>query len=151
MTREDAIEKLQKQKAEYLEEWVDYSGVAEAFDMAIEALTHEETHETHNAREEKMKHRGRFTGRQIADLVMHLNGEVEPVGETNTDDEKYDSLIRLQGVVNILLYEICKCSEYSDRAEFSMRRSGEVATVYLEGIRDWIIDNFGERRSDETD
>lgn len=38
MTREEAIKKLQKQKAEYLDEWVDYSGVAEAFDMAIEAL-----------------------------------------------------------------------------------------------------------------
>lgn len=38
MTREEAIRKLQKQKAEYLEEWVDYSGVAEAYDMAIEAL-----------------------------------------------------------------------------------------------------------------
>ena len=39
MTREEAIEKLQKQKAEYLEEWVDYSGVAEAYDMAIDALS----------------------------------------------------------------------------------------------------------------
>ena len=38
MTREEAIRKLQKQKAEYLEEWVDYSGIAEAYDMAIEAL-----------------------------------------------------------------------------------------------------------------
>lgn len=38
MTREEAIKKLQKQKAEYLDEWVDYSGVAEAFNMAIEAL-----------------------------------------------------------------------------------------------------------------
>lgn len=39
MKREEAIEKLQKQKAEYLEKWVDYSGVVEAFDMAIEALS----------------------------------------------------------------------------------------------------------------
>lgn len=38
MNREEAIRKLQKQKAEYLEEWVDFSGVAEAYDMAIEAL-----------------------------------------------------------------------------------------------------------------
>lgn len=38
MKKEEAIKKLQKQKAEYLEEWVDYSGVAEAFDMAINAL-----------------------------------------------------------------------------------------------------------------
>ena len=38
MTRKEAIRKLQKQKAEYLEEWVDFSGVAEAYDMAIKAL-----------------------------------------------------------------------------------------------------------------
>lgn len=38
MTREEAIRKLQKQKAEYLDEWVDFSGVADAYDMAIEAL-----------------------------------------------------------------------------------------------------------------
>lgn len=42
MTREEAIRKLQKQKAEYLEEWVDFSGVAEAYDMAIEALAQPE-------------------------------------------------------------------------------------------------------------
>lgn len=42
MTREEAIKKLQKQKAEYLDEWVDYSGIAEAFDMAIEALKAQE-------------------------------------------------------------------------------------------------------------
>ena len=41
MTREEAIKKLQKQKAKYLDEWVDYSGVAEAYDMAIEALSAE--------------------------------------------------------------------------------------------------------------
>lgn len=40
MTREEAIKKLQKQKAEYLDEWVDYSDIAEAFDMAIEALNY---------------------------------------------------------------------------------------------------------------
>lgn len=38
MSREEAIRKLQKQKAEYLEKWIDFSGVSEAYDMAIEAL-----------------------------------------------------------------------------------------------------------------
>lgn len=41
MTNKEAIRKLQKQKAEYLEEWVDFSGIAEAYDMAIEALSAE--------------------------------------------------------------------------------------------------------------
>lgn len=88
--------------------------------------------------------RTKFTGRQIADLVMRLNGEIEPIGETYTDDERYDSLIRLQGAVDRLLNEIYSCCEYSDRAECSMQRSGAVATAYLEGIRDWIIANLGE-------
>lgn len=43
MEREEAIKKLQKQKAEYLKEWVDFSGVAEAYDMAIEALSEQKT------------------------------------------------------------------------------------------------------------
>ena len=47
MTREEAIRKLQKQKAEYLEEWVDFSGVAEAYDMAIEALSAEAAQPEH--------------------------------------------------------------------------------------------------------
>ena len=41
MTNKEAIRKLQKQKLEYLEEWVDFSGVAEAYDMAIKALSAE--------------------------------------------------------------------------------------------------------------
>lgn len=38
MTREEAIKILQKQKNEYLEKWIDYSGIAKAFDIAIESL-----------------------------------------------------------------------------------------------------------------
>lgn len=39
MKVEEAIRKLQEQKAEYLDNWVDFSRVAEAYDMAIEALS----------------------------------------------------------------------------------------------------------------
>ena len=41
MTRQKAIKKLQERKAEYLDEWVDFSGIAGAYDMAIEALEQE--------------------------------------------------------------------------------------------------------------
>ena len=41
MTRQKAIKKLQERKVEYLDEWVDFSGIAEAYDMAIEALEQE--------------------------------------------------------------------------------------------------------------
>lgn len=38
MTYEEAIRKLEHQKLQFLEEYVDYSGISEAYDMAIEAL-----------------------------------------------------------------------------------------------------------------
>ena len=38
MTNEEAIRKIESQKLWFLEEYVDYSGVSEAYDMAIQAL-----------------------------------------------------------------------------------------------------------------
>lgn len=43
MTNEEAIKKLQRHKAEYLDEWVDFSGIVEALDMAIRTLKNEQT------------------------------------------------------------------------------------------------------------
>lgn len=39
MTNKEAIAKLKGQKNEYLNEYVDFAGIAEAYDMAINALT----------------------------------------------------------------------------------------------------------------
>lgn len=38
MTYEEAIRKIDSQKLQFLEDYVDYSGISEAYDMAIEAL-----------------------------------------------------------------------------------------------------------------
>lgn len=41
MTREEAIKKLTRAKLEFLEQYVDYSGLTEAYDMAISSLERE--------------------------------------------------------------------------------------------------------------
>jgi hypothetical protein len=38
MTREEAIKKLKEQQNEFNEHWIDYAGINEAYNMAIEAL-----------------------------------------------------------------------------------------------------------------
>lgn len=80
----------------------------------------------------------RFSDREIGDMVMELIGEVEPIGETNEDDARFDNLIRLQNTVDILLDEIYSCCVYSERAEYSMKRSADTAIMWLEEKRDWI-------------
>ena len=79
MNREEAIKKLQKQKAEYLDEWVDYSGIAEAFDMAIEAL---KAQEWIPCSKDLPKENGEY-------LVTLENGIVKKLGYSTTQRTTY--------------------------------------------------------------
>ena len=82
--------------------------------------------------------RTEFSDRQLADMIMGLIGEVEPVGETNTDNKRFDNLIKLQKTVNNLLYEIyCVCG-YVDNVEYSMHRAGEKAVRWMKDLKDWL-------------
>ena len=91
----------------------------------------------------------RFSDRQIADLVMGIVGEVEPVGETREDDKRFASLLQLQNVVDILLDEIYFCCGYHDNVEYSMKRSAETAIGWMEEKRDWMVDIFGKGGEEE--
>ena len=82
--------------------------------------------------------RTRFSDRQLADLIMELNGEVEPVGETNTDNERFNNLLKLQNTVDILLDEIAFIIPNKDRYEFSMHRAGLMAWDWLDEKREWL-------------
>lgn len=93
--------------------------------------------------------RTRFSDRQIADLVMGIVGEVEPVGETTADNKRFDNLLQLQNVVDILLDEIYFCCGYYDKAEYSMKRSAETAIGWMEEKRDWMVGAFGKGGEEE--
>ena len=45
----------------------------------------------------------RFSNTQLANILITLIGEVEPIGETNTDNDRYQNLIQLEGVIEHLL------------------------------------------------
>lgn len=91
----------------------------------------------------------RLSDRRIADLVMDMIGEVEPVGETREDNKRFDNLLRLQNVVNLLIDEIYCCCGYIDNVEFSMKRSAETAIGWMEETRDWMILTFGKGGEEE--
>lgn len=87
----------------------------------------------------------RFSDRQISDMIMELIGEVEPIGETNEDNARFDNLIRLQNTVDILLDEVYSCCIYSERAEYSMKRSADTAIMWLKEKRCFIDDVIEEQ------
>lgn len=61
------------------------------------------------------------------DIVKKLIGNIEPVGETNEDRKRYDNLEDMFELVYLLLKDIKKVSEYSDRQEASVKRIAKKA------------------------
>lgn len=51
-------------------------------------------------------YRHAFSSDEVADLVMKVIGEIEPVGETNTDDARYVHLQILLKTLDILIDEV---------------------------------------------
>jgi len=82
----------------------------------------------------------RFSNTQLANILMTLIGEVEPIGETNTDNDRYQNLIQLEGVIEHLLEEIEKVAKYSDRVEYSMSKAGKQSVIWLSEIQSLIDD-----------
>jgi hypothetical protein len=64
---------------------------------------------------------------EIYDVVKKLTGEVNPVGETNTDNDRFENLKTLCDLVDKLLTDIDGVIPNKRRHEFSMKRAGDYA------------------------
>lgn len=82
--------------------------------------------------------RPRLSDHQLANLIMRINGEIEPIGETNTDNERLNNLIGLQSILEILLDEIFEVCRYHDRPEASMSAAGKQALIWIMDIQEQI-------------
>ena len=67
----------------------------------------------------------------VHEVVMKLVGPVEPVGETHTDDIRFENLKQLCDLVEELVDEINRVCPNKNRCEYSMKRSGEFAHAFL--------------------
>ena len=75
---------------------------------------------------------------EIIDIVRKLIGPVEPVGETNADDERFKNLESLTELVDRLVFDIDQVAMQKNRIEYSMKRAGLFADKFLAdlGIED---------------
>ena len=69
-------------------------------------------------------------------IVKKLVGSIDPVGETNIDEERFRNLKEMCALVEGLIGEIYRVTTYADRAEGSMRRAGKYAQVFLNDIKE---------------
>lgn len=72
---------------------------------------------------------------ELIDIVRKLTGVIDPVGETHTDDRRYENLKVRLALMRELHREVAEIAEYhKDRQEFSMSRAGKECDQYL----DWL-------------
>ena len=69
-------------------------------------------------------------------IIMKLIGDIDPVGETNEDEERFGNLEDMCALVAGLLFEIKRVSGNADRSEGSMRRAGKYAQVFLNDVKE---------------
>ena len=92
----------------------------------------------------------KFDSQALSDILMKLNGQVEPVGETNADNRRLENLIRLEEVLDILLEEVADVCHYVNRAEWSMNYAGKNAITWLKDKREWLDDFLDSNEEDST-
>lgn len=64
-------------------------------------------------------------------IVMKLIGPITPVGETHTDNERFENLKDLCELVSELNLKIKEVAEERTRQEYSIKRAGEYANNFL--------------------
>jgi len=71
----------------------------------------------------------------IHEIVKKLVGPIKPIGETNTDNDRFENLKTLIDLVDELLQDVDFVSvRYKKCEAFSMKRSGECASKFLDRL-----------------
>ena len=67
----------------------------------------------------------------LYEVVTKLIGKIEPVGETYTDDRRFENLKSMTRLVDKLIYDIDALTDLKDRKEFSIQRAGVHCDKFL--------------------
>jgi hypothetical protein len=67
----------------------------------------------------------------VYDVVKKLVGPIDPIGETNTDNTRFENLKALTMLVDRLVSDIDQVSTEKDRNEYSVQRAGQFAEDFL--------------------
>lgn len=81
----------------------------------------------------------RFTKEEVLKLVKALTGEIQPVGETNEDNKRYENLKVLGDVVEALACEISEVDyKNAGMSQYSIKRAKTEASLIIKRIKESI-------------
>lgn len=78
------------------------------------------------------------------EIITKLFGKIEPVGETNADEERYNNLSSYDVLVAFLISELNESAKYKDDNRYSVNRIGEKAYEILRNQYEYLKDYMEE-------
>ena len=68
----------------------------------------------------------------VYEVVKKLTGEIEPIGETQTDDKRFENLKAMTKLVDRLIFDIDAIAyRHKNNHQFSMKRASEFASKFI--------------------
>ena len=75
---------------------------------------------------------------EIYDVVKKLVGPIDPVGETNTDNKRFENLKTMTDLMYKLVGDIQYVSQSATSQEHSVSRAGKHARGFFEEMREQL-------------
>lgn len=74
----------------------------------------------------------------LYDIVIKLTGPIDPLGESNADEKRYENLKEQINLVEKLLCDIRYVANNADRHEASVKRAGDKARNFFISLKEDI-------------
>ena len=72
----------------------------------------------------------------IYDITKKLIGAIEPQGESNIDETRFENLNQTIEITERLISDIILVAKHKDRGEYSMSKAGIEADKFITRLRD---------------
>lgn len=69
------------------------------------------------------------------DVVKKMIGNINPVGETNTDNERFENLKAMCLLIDNLILDVIAVIHNKSSYEYSVKRAGEYADGYIKTLK----------------
>ena len=71
---------------------------------------------------------------ELVDIVRKLVGPIDPIGETNSDANRFANLQVMTNLVDKLIGDIDRVASNKDRAEYSIQKAGKYANKFMDDL-----------------
>lgn len=70
----------------------------------------------------------------IYEVVKKIVGEIKPIGDSYTDEVRFENLQRMTELIGKLFDDVNDLVSYKNQHQYSMKKSAEFADKFLSGL-----------------